>query len=352
MTSPSNISRRTLLAGAKRLATAAPFLSLMGCDGVGGTANRITLSGATMGTRYRINVAGPEPGMELAGLSAGIDRILGGINERMSVHRPQSELSLFNAASATDWMPVSRQTYAVVSRALEIARLSGGAFDVTVGPSVNLWGFGPGDPITAPPSPGRIEAVANRTGYQRLDSQNMPTALYKSEPALRVDLSGIAKGFAVDRVARYLERNGATDYLVEIGGEIRVGGRGSSGAWRIGIENPVPGAGTVHRVVRLGSEAIATSGDYRIFFEQDGRRYPHIIDPRTGMPVAHDLASVTVIAPTTMDADAWSTALMVLGPEEGIALAKRNRLAAFFIVKTGKGFVDRHTPAFEPYLAV
>lgn len=349
MTLPSNISRRAVLTGAKRLATAAPFLSLMGCDGEG-PAGEIALSGATMGTRYRIKAAGIQPGMDIAELNAGIERILKDIDERMSVHRPQSELSQFNAAPTTDWTPVSPQTHAVTSRALEIGRLSGGAFDVTVGPLVNLWGFGPARPITAPPSPGQIEAVASRTGYRSLSYRNEPPALRKSAPTLRTDLSGIAKGFAVDELARYLRRNGATDYLVEIGGEIRVAGRGPTGAWRIGIEKPQPTGRTAHRVVRLGNQAIATSGDYRIFFEQGGRRYPHIIDPRTGMPVAHRLASVTVIAPTTMDADAWSTALMVLGPEKGFALAEHYGLAAFFIVKTGNGFSDRHTRAFAPYL--
>lgn len=349
MTLPSNISRRAVLTGAKRLATAAPFLSLMGCDGEG-PAGEIALSGATMGTRYRIKAAGTQPGMDIPELNAGIDRILKDIDERMSVHRPQSEMSQFNAAPSTDWTPVSPQTHAVLSRALEIGRLSGGAFDVTVGPLVKLWGFGPATPITSPPSPRQVEAVASWTGYRGLACRSEPPALRKSEPTLRADLSGIAKGFAVDQVARYLGRNGAKDYLVEIGGEIRVAGRGPTGAWRIGIEKPLLTGRTVHRVVRLDNQAIATSGDYRIFFEQGGRRYPHIIDPRTGMPVAHRLASVTVIAPTTMDADAWSTALMVLGPDEGVALAEHHGLAAFFIVKTSNGFTDRHTQAFAPYL--
>jgi FAD:protein FMN transferase len=165
-------------------------------------------------------------------------------------------------------------------------------------------------------------------------------------------LSGIAKGYAVDRVADYLAQSGADNYLVEIGGEMRV--RGSSPyarAWRIGVEKPVTGRRAIQRVFRVDDAAIATSGDYRIFFESGGGRYSHIIDPRTGRPVTHKLASVTVIAPTTMAADAWSTALMVLGPDDGFRLAERLELAALFIAKTDGGFRENYTTSFDHKLA-
>jgi len=217
---------------------------------------------------------------------------------------------------------------------------------------VDLWGFGPETPRPLPPSAGRIQAQLGKIGHTKFDARNDPAAMRKARPDLHLDLCGIAKGFAVDRVAEYLEQNGASHYLVEIGGEMRVrGGSPYAGAWRIGVEKPVPGRRAIQRVVRLNDAAIATSGDYRIFFESGGARYTHIIDPRTGLPVTHNLASVTVVAPTTMAADAWSTALMVLGPDHGLRLAEHLELAALFIVKTDGGLRESHTAPFGHVLA-
>jgi thiamine biosynthesis lipoprotein len=343
----SDISRRTVLKRAQRITATVPLLSILGCDGSSDNAAWLTLSGSTMGTRYRIKVMDPSGSLERHALESDIDQILEAVNDRMSTYRSDSELSRFNNASSTAWFKVSPGTARVVEEGLQVSRLSEGAFDATVGPLVDLWGFGPGTPTPSPPPTEHIKSQLGMIGHAKLDARNSPAAIRKALPNIRVDLSGIAKGYAVDRVADHLERVSADKYLVEIGGEMRVRGNSPyAEAWRIGVEKPVPGRRAIQRVVRLDAAAIATSGDYRIFFESGGNRYTHLIDPRTGLPVTHNLASVTVIAPSAMAADAWSTALMVIGPEEGFALAERLDLAAFFISKTEDGFRETYTPAF------
>ncbi len=352
MVSFSDISRRAVLDRAKRFTVAIPFLSVLGCDDSPDDGAWLMLSGATMGTRYRVKVAGDGRRLERHAVERDIETILETVNDQMSTYRATSELSRFNSAASTSWVSVSPDTSRVAGEALRISHLSAGAFDVTIGPLVDLWGFGPETPRPLPPSAGRIQAQLGKIGHTKFDARNDPAAMRKARPDLHLDLCGIAKGFAVDRVAEYLEQNGASHYLVEIGGEMRVrGGSPYAGAWRIGVEKPVPGRRAIQRVVRLNDAAIATSGDYRIFFESGGARYTHIIDPRTGLPVTHNLASVTVVAPTTMAADAWSTALMVLGPDHGLRLAEHLELAALFIVKTDGGLRESHTAPFGHVLA-
>jgi len=345
------LSRREVMRQARGLALATPFLSLLGCDGRGGRS-LTRLTGATMGTGYSVKIPGLPAGLDGQALERDIAAILGAVDRRMSTYRPESELSRFNGGGAGMWHPVSGDTRAVVAEALRVSRLSRGAFDATVGPLVELWGFGPGGGGRALPSRRRIADGLRRLDHHKVRTRASPPALAKEQGDLRVDLSGIAKGFGVDKVTEHLRRLGIRDYLVEVGGEFS--GRGYSprgDGWRIGIEKPDSARPTVRRVVRLGDRALATSGDYRIFFEHGGARYSHIIDPRDGRPVAHGLASVTVVAPSTMAADALSTALMVLGPERGLDLARREGIAAFFIAKRGDGFVDIASPAFAPYLS-
>jgi thiamine biosynthesis lipoprotein len=341
------VSRREVIRQAKGLALATPFLGLMACDG----GRQLTqVSGATMGTTYGVKIPYLPPQVDREGLARDIARILESVDARMSTYRADSELSRFNAAT-TELMEVSRHTLTVVEAALRVARLSGGAFDPTVGPLVDLWGFGPDGAHGQVPSPERIGEAGRRVGYDRVGTGTKPPLLRKRQGDVRLDLSSIAKGFGIDRVAEHLDRLGLRQYLVDIGGELRGRGYGPRGElWRIGIERPAGASRAVQRVVRLGRQALATSGDYRIFFERDGQRYSHIIDPRNGRPVDHGLASVTVIAATAIEADALSTALMVLGPEAGFALAERARIAAFFIARRDKGFVELVTGGFAPYL--
>ena len=332
----------------------AMVLLLAGCGPK--SAKVLALSGATMGTTYSVQVLPPRADVDPNALQQRIDALLAKVNALMSTYDPDSELSRFNAAQSTDWFAVSPALVKLVDVARQVSEASDGAFDITVGPLVNLWGFGPELRPDALPAQTDIDAARARVGYHKLHTRAEPPALRKDRPDLYVDLSAIAKGYGVDRVAALLESEGLTDYLVEIGGELR--GRGVNGRgepWRIAVERPEAGRRSVFRIVPLHDLGMATSGDYRNFFEVNGERYPHSIDPRTGWPVQHPLASVTVLADDCMWADAWATALLVLGTETGHALAESRGLAALFIsrirARGTRGAEDQYpaqaTAAFE-----
>lgn len=307
------------------------------------------LEGATMGTYYV--VTSRCPGIERDALDTAVRETLARVNAQMSTYQPDSELSLFNGAGEGVWQPVSAELAEVLGAAAEIAELSGGAFDVTVGPLVNLWGFGPAGRVDAAPDEAAIAAARQRVGRQYLTLDGTRLRVRKDR-ALYVDLSAIAKGHGVDRLARTLDERGCTDYLVDIGGEVIGRGRSTrGGAWRVGIEVPDPERlGGVQRVIALADRAIATSGDYRNFIDLDGARLSHTVDPRTGRPVTHALASVSVVHPSAMWADGLATALNVLGPEVGYQLAEREGLAAFFLTRAAAGFEERYTAAMRAYL--
>ncbi|WP_152485988.1 FAD:protein FMN transferase [Methylohalobius crimeensis] len=303
--------------------------------------------GLALGTSFSVKATRLPPGIEPDGLKNELEDLLETVDRQMSTYREDSELSRFNRSIADNWQPVSEDLARVVAASLEISRWSGGAFDVTVGPLVNLWGFGPDPDITETPSDAAIETLKARIGYDRLEVRLDPPALKKREPQLYVDLSAIAKGFAVDLMAEHLEALGIEDYLVEVGGEVRLKGDSPrGGAWRIALEKPVPQVRQVEKLLTLTDTAMATSGDYRNYFEVDGERFSHTIDPRSGRPIRHRLASVTVLSHTTMQADALATALTVLGPREGFARAEEAGLSALFIVKEKEGFSEKATSAF------
>lgn len=305
-----------------------------------------------MGTGYSVKAVHVPPDVDTDQLKADVDAVLREVNDRMSTYDGNSELSRFNRSRSTDWVSVSSGLLSVVREALRVSYLSAGAFDVTVGPVVNLWGFGPGPGRDAIPSDAQIQAAVAKVGYDRLHVRGSPPAIRKDDPDLYVDLSAIAKGYGVDQVAACLESYGIQNYLVEVGGELRAkGNRGSGAPWRIGIERPTPTVRTVEEIINIREGAVATSGDYRNFFEVGGERFTHQIDPRTGRPITHNLASVTVISASAMHADAMATAFMILGPESGLQLAERENLAAFFLVKNGKSFRERSTSAFQEVFA-
>ncbi|MEN6494876.1 MAG: FAD:protein FMN transferase [Thermoguttaceae bacterium] len=309
-------------------------------------------TGRTMGTYYRLTIVGQNDLTDAEAFHGELQAAAERVEALMSTYRPESELSRFNASRQTDWVPVARETAAVVHEAIDVGRKSGGGYDVTVGPLVNLWTFGPDHhrPIRCP-SEAEIAKAKARVGLDRLEVRLDPPSLRKQRPDVYVDLSSIAKGYAVDQVAETLDRRGLADYCVDIGGEVRAKGLNARGfPWQIGIERPLPNEQSIEQVVPLSNLAMATSGDYRNYFEEDGVRYCHEIDPRTGRPICHTLASVTVIDPSCAQADAWATALLVAGPYAGYELAVKNRLAAFFIVKTPSGLVEKWTPEFAPLL--
>ena len=236
----------------------------------------------------------------------------------------------------------------VLAIAREISERSGGAFDVTVAPLVDAWGFGPPGRPAARPADSELAALRARVGYDRLVVDPVARTIAKTVPETVVDLSAIAKGYAVERVSAALRELGLDRFLVEVGGEVKaVGTRADGRAWRVGIERPDVAARAVHGVVELVDEAVATSGDYRNFYEEDGRMYAHVIDPRTGLPVPFRGASVSVVHPDATAADAWATALTVLGPEAGFELARREDLAAVFVMRSAEGYQTRETPRFS-----
>ena len=307
-----------------------------------GNREYVELTGRALGTSYMVKVVGElEPHHRQAAMDA-VRKELGRVDELMSTWRDDSELSRFNASTSLEPTPVSGETAVVVAAATEVFLASGGAFDVTVGPLVQRWGFGSKGRTATEPTDAELAELMAGVGQHHLVLAGGPhgpaagggPTLRKAIPGLQVDLSAIAKGYAVDRVHRALVDAGHGDVMVEIGGEVRVSGASPRGsAWRIGVERPSDQLRQAQALVSLKDEAMATSGDYRNFYETGGQRRSHTIDPRTGRPVQHDLAGVSVIADDCMTADAWATALNVLGPERGPELAAAQGLAAYFLVR-------------------
>jgi len=306
------------------------------------------ISGPTMGTRYTVKLSEMPAGLEENELKTAIEERLETINNQMSTYRPDSELSRFNRHQATDWFEVSPATFHVVAAAIEMSEVSGGAFDATVAPLVELWNFGYTKGSDRIPTAAEISEARIGVGYQKIQVRQQPPALRKQDARVSVDLSAIAKGFAVDQIAEYLDQVGVAGFMVEIGGEVRTKGIKEDGTtWTIGVVSPEQAVRGVHQTVELADRSLATSGDYLNYFEQDGKRYSHTINPLTGRPVEHSLASVSVVCPECMRADAWATALMVLGPEDGYNLAAERDLAVLLIVREDGRFVEKSTPAFD-----
>ncbi|MBD1226074.1 FAD:protein FMN transferase [Xenorhabdus griffiniae] len=310
------------------------------------------LNGQTMGTYYSVKYVADSSTPAPENLQKEIDRLLEEVNDQMSTYRPNSELSRFNQSREVNKpFPVSAATAKVVKEAIRINKLTEGALDVTVGPLVNLWGFGPEGRITKAPTDEELAMRRTWTGIDNLSVEG--NNLVKSIPELYVDLSSIAKGYGVDVVAEYLESQNIKNYMVDIGGEVRTSGsNGKGNPWRIAIEKPSDSgmAQSAQEIIEPGNMSVATSGDYRNYFEQNGVRYSHTINPKTGKPITHNLVSITVIAPTCMSADGFSTGLDVLGPEKGMEVAEKLNIPVFMIVKTKDGFEERYNTAFKAYL--
>ena len=315
----------------------------------------IEFSGPTMGARFTVKVVtGAEGLADETALGRLILADLERINALMSTWDPASELSRFNSSDSLDPFPVSPETFEVFEWASRLEALTGGAIDVTVGPLLDAWGFGPGGVRDGAPSDEQIARLLEGTGFRHLELDHAARTVRKRRVGIVCEFSALAPGYAADRLATLLDARGLTDFLVDVGGEFRVRGRNDAGMpWQIAVERPTESGRFIERMIPISDGAIATSGDYRNYHEVDGERVTHILDPRTGRPIRHRLASVTVVDSLAVRADALSTALMVLGPEEGFALAESLDLPALFIVRAdgGDGFEGRGTPRFEALAA-
>jgi len=314
------------------------------------------LRGGTMGTSYSIKVVDIPANLTLQQLSQSTSALLNRLDRgQMSTYAPESELSRINRSPVGDVIPLSPEMNEVMALALDISALTDGAFDVTVGPLVNRWGFGPEDRrADRIPSEQEINALLSRIGSHHIEHDLQRSSLRKNSD-IYIDLSGIAKGYVVDKVADHLDTYGISNYFIEIGGELRIRGyKPGNESWVPAIEKPVDTAPQVHNIFYARGEAIAVagSGDYRNYFEADGVHYSHEIDPQTGMPVRNNLAGIYVIDHTAARADALATAFMVMGAEKAYALAESLDLAVYLITRDDEhgGFTDRHTTRFEHYL--
>ncbi len=328
-------------------------LALAGCGrqpSTNRTSGYLQFSGSTMGSTYTVKLGAA--GQDAAGLSALVQATLDDIEGRMSLFRDDSELAAFNRAGAGAPIAMTDGFAAVLAAAVDVSHWSGGAFDVTVAPLVETWGFGTRKTRTVPTATALADE-RRRVDWHSLVLDKSKRSVTKRHAGLQVDLGGIAKGYGVDRVAAALDARGVEHYMIEAGGELRTRGVNAVGEpWRIGIEEPDAMPQRARWAVPLSGRAMATSGDYRNYFIQDGRRYSHEIDPATGAPIQHRLCSVTVVADDCMNADALATALIVLGPDKGKALAERSMIAAQFIERGPNGaLTDSMTTAFATLAA-
>ena len=314
------------------------------------------LQGWTMGSTWQVNAVGPAA-LDPFPLKAAIEAELATLDQQLSGYRDTAELSRFNRAPVGEWQPLPPHLAAVLQFGQQLHRESEGAFDLSVKPLVNLWGFGAAEPRTTVPTAAEIQAARARLGSGQLEL-DAPAGGAAGARGLRrsdvgIDVDAIAPGYAADAISALLERRGMPAHMVDIGGELRVRGLRPDGTrWRIGVEHPVPERGRIQKVIHVTDTGIATSGDYRDFVEIAGRRYSHTIDPATGQPVDHALASVTVLAPTGLQADGYATVLMVLGPERGMRWADARGIGVFMLLRDGRGgYVERYNAAFAPVLA-
>lgn len=322
--------------------------TIVSCSPAKQTGQQIQLNGNTMGTYYVVKFYS-EAVVDEQALKQAIDTELELVNDLMSTYRPESELMRFNRHDTQQPFSLSEQTRVVIAEALRLAKQTNGVLDVTVGPLTELWGFGAMGRIEHAPSDDDIANARSMVGYNKLTLAG--TKLSKSVAALAVDLSTIAKGYGVDQVAVILEQHGIGNYLVEIGGEMRIKGhKTDSQPWKIAIEKPITSERAVQRILQPGDMGVATSGDYRNYFEEEGVRYSHLLDPRTGKPIQHHTVSVTVLHPSCMTADGYATALNVMAADEALAFANRYNIAALIVVKTNDGFTELVSDTFKPFI--
>ena len=324
------------------------FSVLVFANGCQRQPETLQFHGATMGTTWSVVLHSLPATIKSDALQQQLQHRLDRVNALMSTYDPNSEVSRFNASTGSDWFPISDETAAVIALSQQISKLTGGAFDISVDPLVELWGFGAKERGKQLPTDAEIAAVLASVGYRKLELRQVPAAIRKLQPGLRIDLSAVAKGYAVDQLAQLLRQRGVKNFLVEVGGELQIAGKRSDGTpWRIAIEKPTEGVREVARVFPLTDTALATSGNYRNYYIENGQRYVHTIDPVSGRPILHHLASATVLDPDSCArADALATAMMVLGEEKGRQLVEQNGIAAYFLIHDKESLSDYRSPAF------
>jgi len=305
--------------------------------------------GQTMGTSYSIKIVAKLTPSHKKNLQLSIDSTLIDINKKMSTYITDSELLKFNTSKDTNWIKVSKDLAMVISEALEISKASNGMYDITIGPLVNLWGFGPDIKNEKIPTQKEVDDKKKDIGFENILVNLEESKIKKKKPNIYCDLSSIAKGYGVDKVGLLFEKFGFNNYMVEIGGEVRTKGKnGKNEKWKIGIATPTNDG--LEKIVNLSNYSMATSGDYLNYFEENGVRYSHTINPKTGKPITHKLASVTVIYNNCSYADAYATAIDVMGPDEGYKFALQQNLPIFMIVRENNSFIEKMTPQFKKFI--
>jgi len=339
-----------------RAALLALTLTITGCDPTPPAAQPgaavTVLDGKTMGTSWRVSVVDIDKAQADA-LREKIAAQLAADDMLLSTWKSDSALSRFNASTSTTPWPVNAALADIVTLALRVGVKTDSAMDITVGPLVNLWGFGPDKQPETTPTPSQIEAAKMRVGLQHLSVSYLAGQQFiqKDIPDLYVDLSTVGEGYAADHLAQLMEQEGIARYLVSVGGALVSRGMNGEGKpWRVAIQKPTDRENAVQAVVDINGHGISTSGSYRNYYELDGKRLSHVIDPHTGHPIEHNLVSVTVIAPTALEADTWDTGLMVLGPQKAREVAMREGLAIYMIVKEGETFTPWMSPQFAAFI--
>lgn len=317
--------------------------ALAGCFNSAETVSEIY--GGTMGSTYSIKWVGTDETPPPEALQTGVEALLAEFDSEVSTWRDDSDLARFNSLPAGSCQDMPESVLELVSLAEELHQHSDGGFDITIGPLLDLWGFHGGLASQTVPEAAALAAVLQNVGQQHL--RTVDGQLCK-DADVQVDLSGVAAGYVVDQVVEHLAAQGITSYMVEITGELKAAGlKPGDVPWRIAIEEPRDDSRIAQLILPLDGHGVSTSGDYRNYFELDGKRYSHTFDPRNGQPVMHQLAAVTVLHPDTARADGLSTLLLVKGPELGWLYAVEQDIAALFVIRKGVGFESRSTPRFK-----
>ncbi|MCC5878395.1 MAG: FAD:protein FMN transferase [Idiomarina sp.] len=324
-----------------------PFLLILLLSACSQPAEPQTIRGNIFGTFFEVSIGAQHSDADLAEIEDGVLAVLDEVDRQMSTYRDDSVLNQVNQAALDTAVNVEQELFFVLQRSEEMASTSGGAFDHTVGSLVNLWGFGPDGRIESRPSEQELQRRLDEVGYHFVILDSEAQTVTRTSDVF-IDLSGIAKGYGVDAVSDYLSTQGIDNHLVNIGGDIyAMGMRTEDMRWRIGIEAPADDRQVIQHILPIQNIAMVSSGDYRNYFEHEGVRYSHTIDPTTGEPISHRLAAVTVLADNATDADGWATAIMVLGPERGLAFANQHNIPALLVYREGEGYESLMSQRFE-----